>query len=87
MVTIWYNGTWSEKPEIWELSQSHLKQEIPSGKITALIDPELGCVTAALYFSDDSIQMLEADVVFGTVTASSPAKSGTGFNDAVINQL
>lgn len=31
-------------------------------------------------FSDDSIQMLEADVVFGTVTVSSPAKTGTGFN-------
>ena len=53
----------------------YFKQETPFGEVTT----QLGCVTSALDFSDDSIQMLEADVVFGTVIVSYPAKTGTGF--------
>ena len=49
-------------------------------KYTYLI--QNGCVTANFDFSDDSVQMIEADVVFGTVTLSSPAKTGMGFNAA-----
>ena len=43
-------------------------------------NPQLSCVMTAIEFSDDSIQMLEADVVFGTVIVSYPAKTGRGFN-------
>ena len=44
-----------------------------------------GSVTAKHEFSDDSVQMIEADVVFGTVTLSSPAKTGMGSWDSILH--